>query len=91
MSLWTFLLQILAFIYVFVLPGMLVLIGCGNDWPAPVRWAAALSVGLLIVPMSSFCAAWIFGTNIQPLLVIGVATLVNVIAGAVTWWRRSKL
>jgi hypothetical protein len=90
MSPWWIPLQVAAFAYVFVLPGVLTLRGSGPDWPAPVRWAAALTVGLLVVPMACFCAAWVLGTNVQPPLVLAVATIVNAIAGGLAWRRRGK-
>jgi len=84
----TVLLQLLGLLYAFVLPGTLVALHVDADWSLPVRVAAGLTVGLLTIPMASFCAAWLLATSVTPALVVGVATVANAAAGGLLWLRR---
>lgn len=83
----TLLFQFAALLYVLVLPGTLLALQMGEDWPLPVRAAVGFTLSLLTMPMASFCAAWILGTNVNPVLVLSVATVANV-AGTLVWWLR---
>ena len=74
------LLQLLGIAYCFGLPGWLVARLLDEEWSPPVRATVGFAIGALIVPTASFCAAWLLGTHVQPLLVIGVATVVSVVA-----------
>ncbi len=89
MLLITLLLQALALAYAFVLPGALISFAAGRDWPLPIRLLGGLALGALVVPLASFCAAWILGTNVQLSLVLAVATLVNA-AAAAAWWAQRR-
>jgi hypothetical protein len=84
-SLLTLLLQASALAYALVLPGVLIGLAAGRSWSWPMRLGAGFTLGVLVVPLASFCAAWALGTNIQPPLVLGVATAVN-LAAAAAWW-----
>jgi len=87
------LLQLLAALYAFVLPGTLVAHLVAPHWSRPVRLAAGTALGVLIVPLACFCVAWLLGTNVRWPLVLGVATACNLAAG-VPWWllrRRPRL
>ncbi len=91
MLLLTILLQVLGLVYVFVLPGVFIGLVAGREWSLPMRLGAGFTLGVLVVPLASFSAAWLLGTNVQPLLVLGVATVINIF-GALGWWlvRRSN-
>ncbi len=84
----TLLLQILGLAYAFVLPGVLLGFVADRDWSWPMRLGAGFTLGVLVVPLASFVTAWLLGTNIQPLLVLAVATVVNLLGAAGWWWRR---
>ncbi len=85
----TLLLQALGLLYAFLLPGVLVSLVAERSWSWPLRLASGLTLGVLIVPLASFSAAWLLGTNIRPPLVLGVATLINAVA-ALAWWLRQR-
>ncbi len=84
----TVLLQLAALAYAFVLPGVLVAAVADRDWSWGMRLAGGFTLGLLIVPLGSFCAAWALATNVQVPLVVGVATVINVGCGVGLWVRR---
>lgn len=90
MLLLTLLLQALALAYALVLPGVLIGFAAGREWDLVMRLAAGFTLGVLVVPLVCFSAAWILGTNIGIPLVLGVATLVNLLAGG-AWWLRLRL
>lgn len=77
------LLQLLGLVYCFVLPGWLIAIQLGEEWSGLVRLAVGATLGLLIVPITCFAAAWLMETNIQPPLVVGISTGINALALAV--------
>jgi hypothetical protein len=79
------LLQLLAAVYAFVLPGALVAHLVAPHWSRPVQLTVGTAVGLLTVPLACFCAAWLLGTSVHWPLVLGVATVFNLAAG-VPWW-----
>jgi len=83
------LLQIIGVVYCFGLPGWLVAVQLDEEWSTTVRMAVGFALGALIVPSASFGAAWLLGTNVRPLLVVGVSTLFNV-AGFASWWLRGR-
>jgi len=56
----------------FLLPGWAWTVAIGPDRPWPVRLAVAAVVGVLVVPLASFAAAWVLETNVRPPLVVGV-------------------
>ncbi len=87
-SLWQPLLQVVALLYGFVLPGVLIAWHVAADWSRPVRLAVGVFVGLLVTPMLSFVLAWWLATSITPLVVIGAATLVNAAAGGALFYRK---
>ena len=89
MAVLTILLQVLALVYVFVLPGTLVALCLQRDWPMWVRVAVGFTLSALCIPMLSFCAAWILGTSIGVAIPLVLATLVNLGAGAF-WWLRVR-
>lgn len=74
------LLQLIGIAYCLGLPGWLVARLLDEEWSPAVRLAVGFAIGALLVPTASFCAAWILGTHVQPLLVIGVATVISVAA-----------
>jgi len=84
----TLLLQALALAYALVLPGVLITFAADRSWDPVMRLAARFTLGVLVVPLACFCAAWLLGTNIGIPLVLAVATLVNLIAGPAWWLRR---
>ncbi len=88
MLLLTILLQALALAYAFVLPGVLIGMAAGRDWSLPMRLGAGFTLGVLVVPLASFSAAWLLGTNVQPWLVLVMATLVNLLALGGWWLQR---
>lgn len=86
----TVLLQLVGLLYAFVLPGTLTALHVEADWSWPVRLAVGFTVGLLTIPMASFCAAWVLATSVTPAVVVGVATVANVLAGGLLWLRRRR-
>ena len=80
----TILLQVLALVYVFVLPGVFIGLVAGREWSLPMRLGTGFALGVLVVPLASFSCAWVLGTNVQPLLVLGVATVINLF-GLMGW------
>jgi hypothetical protein len=88
MLLLTFTLQILALAYAFVLPGVSLSQAAGRDWSLPMRLGAGFCLGILVVPLLSFCGAWVLGTNVQPWLVLASASVVNLSWPAAWAWRR---
>ncbi len=85
---WHPLLQLLGLAYCFALPGWLIAIQLDADWSRAIRLAVGLALGLLIVPTACFAAAWLLRTSVQPLLVVGVASVINTAALAVYALRR---
>jgi len=90
MAMMTVLIQFLALIWVFLLPGMWVAVRLGDDWPFPLKVAVGFTIGLLTVPLASFCAAWIVGASVNPLLVVVLATVVNAAGATAFFVRRHK-
>lgn len=90
MLLLTLALQALALAYAFVLPGVLIGLLAGRDWSLPMRLGAGFTLGVLVVPLASFSAAWVLGTNVRPLLVLVVATVINLL-GLAGWWLRRRV
>lgn len=86
----TLLLQALALAYAFVLPGVLIGLLAGRSWSWPMRLGAGFTIGVLVVPLASFSAAWVFGTNVQALLVLVVATVINLLC-SLGWWLRRRV
>ncbi len=85
----TVVLQLLAFLYGVLLPGIALSLLARRSWDPPMRVAGGLFLGLLVIPMASFCAAWVLGTHIQPGLVLAVATPFNALGGFLLW-RESR-
>jgi hypothetical protein len=83
----TLALQALALAYAFVLPGVLLGLLAGRGWSLPMRLGAGFTLGVLVVPLASFSTAWVLGTNVRPLLVLAVATVINLLGLAGWWWR----
>jgi len=83
------LLQLLALVYVFVLPGTLVALCLRNEWSLWLRVGVGFVLSALCIPMLSFCAAWLLGTNIGVTIPLVLATLINLGAGA-WWWLRVR-
>ena len=84
----TVLLQLAALAYAFVLPGVLLAAVADRDWSPAMRLAGGFTLGLLVVPLASFCAAWALATSVRVALVLGVATALNVICGVGLLVRR---
>ena len=84
----TILLQLLGVLYVFVLPGTLAAFHLDTGWSTALRVAVGCMLSLLLVPMASFCAAWLLGTSVTATLVVVLATVANAAGGATLWWRR---
>ena len=57
-------------------------------WSRAVRLAVGTALGLLIIPLSCFCVAWVLGTSIRWPLVLAVATAFNLGAGIPCWMLR---
>ena len=89
MLLLTLLLQALALAYAFVLPGVLIGMAAGRAWSLAMRLGAGFTLGVLVVPIASFSAAWLLGVSVRPGLVIAVATGINLL-GAVGWWLQRR-
>lgn len=83
----TVLLQLAALAYAFVLPGVLIAAVADRDWSWGMRLAGGFTLGLLVVPLASFCTAWALATNVQIPLVVGVATGLNLVCGVALWVR----
>jgi uncharacterized membrane protein len=83
-------LQALAVVYVFLLPGFLLVSCLNQDWSRPLRLLVGFALAGLFIPMASFVVAWALGTNIQPWVPVLVATLLNLGAGALLWRRRPR-
>jgi Na+/proline symporter len=84
------LIQLFAFGYALLLPGTLLALFVEAEWGWPVRLAVGLMVGLLVMPMACFAAAWLVGTSVTRPLVLLVATAVNVVAGALLLFLRER-
>ncbi|MBM4395812.1 MAG: hypothetical protein FJ087_08990, partial [Deltaproteobacteria bacterium] len=73
----------------FLLPGWLVADWIGEGWTRGLRLAAGAAIGLLVVPIACFSAAWLMGTNVRPPLVVGVGVVIAVVVAggrvAVRW------
>ncbi len=82
------LLQLLAVVYAFVLPGAFIAELVAPHWSRAVRLAVGTALGLLIIPLSCFCVAWVLGTSIRWPLVLAVATAFNLGAGIPCWMLR---
>ena len=78
----TLLLQFIAFLYVFVVPGTLVICQLESDWSRAVQVGLGFAFSAVVVPITCFSVAWLLGTNISATLVVLVATGLNVVAGA---------
>lgn len=84
------LLQLLAAVYAFVLPGAFVAELAAPHWSRAIRLCVGTALGLLLVPLASFCVAWVLGTNIRWPLVLAVATVFNLGAGIPCWLLRRR-
>ncbi len=84
----TVILQILGALYAFAAPGALVAMQLDTDWSRPVQVAVGVALGVLTIPMLSFCTAWILGTSVTPAIVFGVATVANAVAGGLWFAKR---
>ena len=69
----TLLLEVVAVAWCFVLPGWVLAMPLDFPWSRLVRIAVGTTLGLVVVPIASFCAAWMLGTNVRPTLVAGTA------------------
>ncbi len=81
-------LQVLAFAYCFLIPGLLLVACLEQDWSWPKRLLVGLALSGLIVPMASFVMAWALSTNIQAWVPVAAATEISAIAAAVLYRRR---
>jgi predicted membrane protein len=81
-------LQALAFLIAFLLPGAAWTWHHDPNRPIEVRLAVGAVVGFLVVPMVSFCAAWVLGTSVRPALVLAVAVALAGPAVALALLRR---
>jgi hypothetical protein len=80
--------QLAALLWVFVLPGVLLGIHLRMDQALWVRALVGITTVALSVPIASFSLAWALGMNIQPVLPIALASLLNLIGAFTTWKRR---
>lgn len=80
--------QMLALPFVFVLPGTLVVWDIEPSWSAPTRVAVGCVLSCLGIPMASFVAAWLLGTSIHAWIPFAIAAIVSGAAGARLWHRR---
>jgi hypothetical protein len=83
-------LQALAFVYCFLVPGLLLVSGIEQEWSWPKRLLVGFALSGLAIPMASFVLAWALGTNIQPWLPVVAATFVSAAAVALLFVRRAR-
>lgn len=77
----TALLQFAGAAYALVLPGVLLAGLLDAGWSLPLRVAVGTMLGVLTVPMLSFCAAWLLATSVTPPLVLVLASVLNAALG----------
>ena len=82
--------QLIALLWVFVLPGALLGIHLRMDQAPWVRALVGIAAVALSVPLASFSLAWILGMNIEPLIPIALASLLNLMGALITWKRRRR-
>lgn len=82
-------LQALAFVYCFLVPGLLIVTCIDQDWSWPKRLLVGFALSGLIVPMASFVMAWALSTNIQPWVPVAAATEISFVAVVILYLRRS--
>jgi hypothetical protein len=73
-----------------VLPGVLLVGSIRHEW---TPWVAALvgaALGCLIVPMVSFCVAWVLGTSLSAPLVMAVAVVTSAPSAGRVLYQRHK-
>jgi len=82
--------QILAIIFAFLVPGV-ALAWCANPgWAWPLRLLIGFTLGVLVVPLVSFSAAWALAQSVTPGLVLGCGALVALPAAACAWWKARR-
>ena len=64
----------------FLAPG-LALVACTDArWAWPMRLLVGFTVGVLVVPLATFSAAWLLATSVSAPLVAATASLVTALA-----------
>ncbi len=82
--------QALAFVYCFLVPGVLVVASVDQDWSWPKRLLVGFALSGLMIPMASFVLAWALGTNIQIWVPFAAATVVSLAALGALFVRRAR-
>ncbi len=73
------LLSLIMAYYVFYLPGYLILKSATKTARHPEMHVVAIGLGAILVPILSFGAAILLGTTVQNMLILIVATFLNLI------------
>jgi hypothetical protein len=82
--------QILSILAAFLVPGVAWAWCVNPAWAWPLRLAVGFTLGVLVVPLASFSAAWLLGQSVTPGLVLGCAALLTLPAGACAWRRARR-
>ena len=82
--------QLIAIIAVFTVPGTLIAWAIDTDWSFGIRFAVGIAVSCLVVPMASFCIAWLLQTSILEWIPISVAGIVSVLGLGIGIQRRRR-
>jgi hypothetical protein len=77
-------------LYAFYMPGYLLLKSGSSRAKHPVSYAAAFGLGVTLVPILSFGAAVLLGTIVQNILILIVATFINLICLLLISKRKRK-
>ena len=83
-------LQLVAIIAVFILPGTLIAWAIDSDWSFGIRLVVGIAVSCLVVPMASFCIAWLMHSSIHQWIPLSVAGVMSVLGLGIGILRRRR-
>ncbi len=84
-------LQLVGALLCLVLPGVLLVASIRHDWTPGVAALVGAALGCLMIPMTSFCVAWVLGTSLSAPLVVAVAAAASLPSGACLLRRRKGI
>lgn len=82
--------QFLAIIAVFILPGYLIARAVDDHWSFGIRLAVGIAVSCLVIPMASFCIAWLLNTSIHQWIPLSVAAALSLLGLGTGILRRRR-
>ena len=74
-----------------VLPGVLLVAAIRHEWTPGVAALVGAALGCLMIPMLSFCVAWVLGTSLSAPLVAGVAAAASTPPGVRLFLQRRRV